>query len=176
MNEYGLFSKDVALKLNINSSTLRQWCLSMEKEGYEFERNDKDQRIFYNRDITVLLDIKNEIEKTRNRDNAIKSIVSREKATNNTEKTLSVNEENRDIITVSKEDLAELIQSSVEKAIEKEREAMFKAFEKKLNDTIEHRDRYLVHQLNESMEQKRLEIAATQEEKPKGFLSRLFGK
>jgi hypothetical protein len=41
MNEYGFFSKDVALKLDINASTLRQWCLAMEKEekeGYEFQR------------------------------------------------------------------------------------------------------------------------------------------
>lgn len=177
MNEYGFFSKDVALKLDINPSTLRQWCLAMEKEGYEFQRNEKEQRIFYNRDINLLFELKNLIEKTRNRDDAIKSVVSRQKSVNNAEKMLGVNENERDNITISKEDLQGLIQESVEKAIEKEREAMFKAFEMKMNDTIEQRDRYLVHKLNESMEQKRLEIAAAQEEKKKkGFWARLFGK
>lgn len=177
MSEYGFFSKDVALKLDINASTLRQWCLAMEKEGYEFHRNDKEQRIFYERDINLLFELKNLIEKTRNRDDAIKTIVSRHKSVENAEKMLSVNENERDNITVSKSDLEELIQKSVEKAIEKEREVMFQALEMKLSDTIEQRDRYLIHQLNESMEQKRLEIAAAQEdERKKGFFARLFGK
>ncbi|WP_343310584.1 hypothetical protein AAHT65_17350 [Bacillus atrophaeus] len=53
----------------------------------------------------------------------------------------------------------------IEQAIEKEREAMFKAFEAKLNDVVEKSDRILTQQLNRSMEERRLEIAAAQEEK-----------
>lgn len=179
MNEYGFFSKDVALKLDINASTLRQWCLAMEKEGYEFQRNDKDQRIYYDRDINLLFELKNLIEKTRNRDDAIKQVVSRQKSVDNAEKLLSVNENERDNITISKSDLEELIQRSVEKAIEKEREAMFKVFEMKLNNTIEQRDHKLMESLRESQEVKQqlLQIAAAQEEeKKKGFFARLFGK
>src|SRR3954454_12076743 len=156
MNEYGFFSKDVALKLDINASTLRQWCLAMEKEGYEFHRNDKEQRIYYERDINLLFVLKNLIEKTRNRDDAIKTVVSRRKTVDNTEKMLSVNENEHDNITVSKSDLEELIQASVEKAIEKEREAMFKAFEMKLNNTIEQRDRKLMESLRESQEERKV--------------------
>ena len=179
MNEYGFFSKDVALKLDINPSTLRQWCLAMEKEGYEFHRNDKDQRIYYERDINLLFELKNLIDKTRNRDDAIKQVVSRQKSVDNAEKMLSVIEKEHDNITVSKSDLEELIQKSVEKAIEKEREAMFKVFEMKLNDTIEQRDRKLMESLRESQEERKvlLQIAAAQEEeKKKGFFARLFGK
>jgi hypothetical protein len=179
MNEYGFFSKDVALKLDINASTLRQWCLAMEKEGYEFHRNDKEQRIYYERDINLLFELKNLIEKTRNRDDAIKTVVSRRKTIDNTEKMLSVNENEHDNITVSKSDLEELIQASVEKAIEKEREAMFKAFEMKLNNTIEQRDRKLMESLRESQEERKvlLQLATAQEEeKKKGFFARLFSK
>ena len=179
MNEYGFFSKDVALKLDINASTLRQWCLAMEKEGYEFHRNDKEQRIYYERDINLLFELKNLIEKTRNRDDAIKTVVSRQKMVDNTEKMLSVNENKHDNITVSKSDLEELIQASVEKAIEKEREAMFKAFEMKLNNTIEQRDRKLMESLRESQEERKvlLQLATAQEEeKKKGFFARLFSK
>jgi hypothetical protein len=179
MNEYGFFSKDVALKLDINASTLRQWCLAMEKEGYEFHRNDKEQRIYYERDINLLFELKNLIEKTRNRDDAIKTVVSRQKTIDNTEKMLSVNENEHDNITVSKSDLEELIQASVEKAIEKEREAMFKAFEMKLNNTIEQRDRKLMESLRESQEERKvlLQLATAQEEeKKKGFFARLFSK
>ena len=179
MNEYGFFSKDVVLKLDINASTLRQWCLAMEKEGYEFYRNDKEQRIYYERDINLLFELKNLIEKTRNRDDAIKTVVSRQKTVDNTEKMLSVNENKHDNITVSKSDLEELIQASVEKAIEKEREAMFKAFEMKLNNTIEQRDRKLMESLRESQEERKvlLQLATAQEEeKKKGFFARLFSK
>ena len=179
MNEYGFFSKDVALKLDINASTLRQWCLAMEKEGYEFQRNDKDQRIYYERDINLLFELKNLIEKTRNRDDAIKTVVSRKNAIDNAEKMLGVNEKERDNITVSKSDLEELIQKSVEKAIEKEREAMFKAFEMKMNDSVERRDRMLMESLRRTQEDRKalLQIAAAQEEeKKKGFFARLFGK
>ncbi len=180
MNELGFFSKDVALKLDINASTLRQWCLAMEKEGYKFERNDKDQRIFYERDINLLFELKNLIDKTRDRDNAIKTVVSRKNAIDNAEKMLGVHDNNSDNITVSKSELEELIQSSVEKAIEKEREAMFKAFEVKMNDSMERRDRVLMESLRQAQEERKvlLQLAAAQEEekKKKGFLARLFGK
>jgi DNA-binding transcriptional MerR regulator len=181
MDKIGYFSKEVALQLDINASTLRQWCLAIEREGYTLERNNKDQRIFYERDINMLFKIKSQIEKTRNRDNAIKATVSRFLLENNTENTLSVNEEERDKIALSKEELQSLIEQSVERAIEKEREAMFKAFEHKMNDVIESRDRQIVHQLKDSMEKQRLEIAAAQqereeEEEKKGFWSKLFGK
>lgn len=175
MDKIGHFSKEVALQLDINASTLRQWCLAIENEGYSFERNNKDQRIFYERDINMLFQIKNQIEKTRNRDNAIKSTVARFLMENNAENTLSVNENEHDKIAFTKEELQTLIEQSVEKAIEKEREAMFKAFESKINNVIESRDRQIVQHMNQSLEQQRLEIAAAEEDK-KGFWSKLFGK
>ncbi|MDL5141692.1 hypothetical protein [Bacillus atrophaeus] len=66
----------------------------------------------------------------------------------------------------------------IEQAIEKEREAMFKAFEAKLNVVVEKSDRILTQQLNRSMEERRLEIAATQEEKEakKSWWSKIFSK
>ena len=40
-NEFGTFSKEVAIHLDINPSTLRRWASELEKQGYKFERNDK---------------------------------------------------------------------------------------------------------------------------------------
>ncbi|ARW07048.1 hypothetical protein [Bacillus atrophaeus] len=77
------------------------------------------------------------------------------------EQTLDVHQQKGVQIAISKEEL----QSMIEQAIEKEREAMFKAFEAKLNDVVEKSDRILTQQLNRSMEERRLEIAAAQEEK-----------
>lgn len=176
INEYGYFSKEVALKVDINASTLRQWCLLIEKEGYEFTRNDKEQRIFYERDINLLFEIKKQIEKTRNREDAIKTVVSRYLGMDNAEKLISVREDEHVNITISADELKKMIEESVATAVEKEREAMFKAFENKMNDVIERRDMQLVKQLNDSMEQKKLETAAAiEEEKKKGFWKRVFG-
>lgn len=41
---------------------------------------------------------------------------------------------------------------------------MFQAFEHKMNDAVERRDRLITQQLEQSLEERRLEIAATQDE------------
>lgn len=46
---FGYFSKDVALELKITTSSLRRWSFELEKLGYNFERNEKEQRIYYER-------------------------------------------------------------------------------------------------------------------------------
>lgn len=185
MNEFGFFSKEVALKLDINASTLRQWCLAMEKEGYEFQRNDKEQRIFYDRDINLLFELQNLIEKTRNREDAIKQIVSRSKSVDNAKKLLSVNENERDNITISKVDLEELIQKAVDKTTEQQNKLVLQLMEridqqqKYIDERLEQRDQNLLEALRESQETKQqlLQIAAAhEEEQKKGFFARLFGK
>lgn len=183
-NEYGTLSKEVAIHLNINPNTLRRWSLELEKHDYIFERNNKDQRIYYERDIQALSELKIILDNGQSMENATKLIATKNKERKNAEKTLSVivnNEENDEKIALSKRELKSMIESAVEqtvmKAIELEREAMFKAFELKMSDTIERRDRALMQSINQTMEEKRLEIAATQEEeKKKGFFARLFGK
>ncbi|GIN87588.1 hypothetical protein J6TS2_39740 [Heyndrickxia sporothermodurans] len=55
---FGYFSKDVALELEITTSTLRRWSIELEKLGYVFDRNDKEQRIYYERDFKALRELK----------------------------------------------------------------------------------------------------------------------
>jgi DNA-binding transcriptional MerR regulator len=47
-------TKEVSTTLEIRDSTLRKWCLSLEKNGYKILRNDKNQRLFVERDLVVL--------------------------------------------------------------------------------------------------------------------------
>lgn len=52
---------------------------------------------------------------------------------------------------------------------------MFKAFEYKMNDVVEKRDRLLTMQLQQSLEEKKLEIAAAKEEEiAKSWLEKTF--
>ena len=182
-NEFGTLSKEVAIYLDINPNTLRRWSLELEKHGYIFERNNKDQRIYYERDIQMLSELKIILNKGQSMENATKAVATKHRERNNAEKTLSVivndgidNEQ----ITLSKRDLESMIESTVEKvvvkAIEQEREAMFKAFELKMNDSIEKRDRILMQSINRSLEEKRLEIAATKEEEKKSWWQKIFVK
>lgn len=45
---------DVAKQLNIKESTLRKYSLLLEKYGYEFHKNERGQRGYYDSDIIVL--------------------------------------------------------------------------------------------------------------------------
>jgi len=47
-------NSEVAKELDIATSSLRKWCLSLEEHNYNFERTDRDKRLFYNDDLTVL--------------------------------------------------------------------------------------------------------------------------
>lgn len=174
MNEYGSFSKEVSELLNINTNTLRRWSIELEKQGYAFERNKKEQRIYYKRDIMALRQLEKMISEKVPMVNACKKIAGHYNNNKQLEQTLGIQEEKSVQIAVSKEEL----KSMIEQAIEKERDVMFIAFEQKMNDTIEKRDRYLMHSLNQTLEQKRLEIAGAKEEespqKKKGFWSRFF--
>jgi transposase-like protein len=64
MTTYGFFSKEVAIQLEINPNTLRRWSIELEKYGYEFTRNEKDQRIYYDRDLVALTDFKKMLHRT----------------------------------------------------------------------------------------------------------------
>lgn len=178
VNTIGYFAKEVALKVDINTSTLRQWCLAMEKLDYTFERNDKEQRIFYESDINMFFEVKREINKTRNRDNAIKTVVSRYLYEKNSEKTSSVRGYEHDNVVISVQELERIIERSVNRAIENEREIMLEGFERRINNAIEQSDLKLVNQVRKKQndeEQKYLEIAATSEVK-QSFFSKWFRK
>ena len=188
--EFGYFSKTVAEKISIGKDTLRTWSLKLEAEGVEFERNQRKQRIYYEKDIRVFKNMKelmelqhplNEVAKII-AEKIEKGLYDKAEIENHEEKTLSVLHEENALITQEKqlekfkneivsemllkmqEQQEEIIQKAVKNAVEEEREMMFNAFESKMNDVVEKRDRVLMNSLNQSMEQKRLEIAAAREE------------
>jgi len=177
-NQFGYFAKDVASELEITTSTLRRWAIELEKEGYSFERNEKEQRIYYERDFKAFRELKKLLSNSVPFVDAIKAVVSMDLENKNALKTPSVY---TDEMRLSTRELTDIVQKAVKEAIKEEREMMFQAFENKMNDVVEKRDRILTQQLKRSLEERRLEIAAAQEEqekkdKNKGFFARLFGK
>lgn len=170
VNQFGYFAKDVAVELEVTTSTLRRWSIELEKSGYVFERNDKEQRIYYERDFKAFRELKKLLTHSVAFTDAIKAVVSMDLEDKNASLTPSVYKQE---LRLSKDELEELIHRTVKKAVEEEREAMLKAFEYKMNDVVEKRDRFITQQLNKSLEERRLEIAAAQEEK-KSWWKKIF--
>lgn len=171
MTEYGMFAKELSLNLNINTNTLRRWAIELEEHGYEFSRNDKNQRVYYERDILALSDFQKIIEKTQSLKNTAIAVVAKVNDKKNAEMMLGVIENSNDKIVFSKDELEELIDRVADEAAERTAEHLSRKF----MDVIEQRDKQIVHNLTDTMEQKRLEIAATGEEKV-GFFSHFFKK
>ncbi|WP_255301394.1 DNA-binding protein [Bacillus pseudomycoides] len=173
MNEFGVFAKEVAIHLEINVNTLRRWSLELEKAGYSFTRNEKEQRIYYKRDLVVLTDFQRLLGKTQSLENTAKAVVSKVKEENNAEKMLSVFVEKGDNIVFTKEELEVLIQKTADESAKRTANILFEKF----NDSIERRDRELMFQIKQQQEikqQQLLELAISKEKT--SFFSRLFKK
>jgi len=56
--EFGYFSKTVADRLGVSPDTLRSWAIKLEAEKVQFERNEKNQRIYYQKDIRAFENMK----------------------------------------------------------------------------------------------------------------------
>lgn len=165
LNQFGYFAKDVSLQLDMNPSTLRRWCIELEKAGYTFTRNEHNQRIFYERDFNAFRKLKDLLNKNLSMDNAVHAVIAMSQTSSQTP---SVQIKSDDEIRLSKRDLQELLHEEVRKAIQEEREAMFQAFECKMNDHIEKRDQQLLAGIRE-MQEKKLLTATTQEKKKKWY-------
>lgn len=156
------WAKDIAELLDISTSNLRRWSIDLENEGYCFYRDEHNRRAYLEKDIMPLKKLKEFLANNMSKNDAIKAVVSMFPRDNNDVFTVPVIE---DELRLSKRELKEIVQEAVKEAVEEEREAMFRAFEHKMNDTLEKRDRLLTQHLQATLEERRLEIAASQEKK-----------
>lgn len=101
--EYGYFAQEVAKQLDINTNTLRRWSIELEKMEYIFERNERNQRIYYENDIDILKQMKEYLNQNwKLEEAATRSMESMENTEENAQKTDSVHEENEVQVTLRK--------------------------------------------------------------------------
>ncbi len=93
--EKAYWNKDVSRILEIGESTVRKWCLELEKNGYNFIRGHKDSRAFLQHDLNALAYFK-DLTKVGNYslEQAAKLVVERYKDRGGTDITASVPGEN----------------------------------------------------------------------------------
>lgn len=159
-------SSDVAITLKIQESTLRKYCLILEKNGYEFLKNENGHRAFFDVDSIVLkkfIELKNGSDMTL--EQAAKSVVAWKKGTDIAK---SDTEESRYVARYN--DLIEEFKSFQENQ-ENFNKELLKQLQKQqeyISDKLEERDQKLMLILKETLETKRqLSIASAEEQKKK---------
>lgn len=177
-------SKEVCEIFDISSSTLRKWCLSLEKYGYTFTRTTQNRRLYIDNDIDALKSLKELIQdKNMSLENATIIVVSRFKQDDDSSRssaiTPSVREDNNN-------ELLNMLTQHIERQEEhiKKQESFNQELLKRLDeqskyidDRINQRDQSLMETLNRMTEQRKEEIRLLEESKEnKGWLAKLFKK
>lgn len=158
-------SKDVAMMLKIQESTLRKYCIMLEEHGYKFHKNEHGHRGFLDNDVITLrklIEIKSHPDMTlKQACNAIMTWVKEKDMSEVDTNVITENEQHDERYS----ELKEMIQQQNE---------LLKKMAKKLDDQqryidekLEKRDQQLMGAIREMQEEERvlLETASASQEK-----------
>ncbi|WP_409276399.1 hypothetical protein V1499_22995 (plasmid) [Neobacillus sp. SCS-31] len=173
--------KEVSLTLAVGDSTLRKWCIALEKNEYQFMRNEQNNRVFVEGDLVVLKHFQNLVKQHNMQlDNAASLVVDRFGKGSFSVGTGIVpaeNEEERRDLDRSNPIVKELLNHI--KAQEEYNQELLKRLEQQqryIEERLEKRDQMLMEVLNESRETKMLLIEANERKKARKGIMRWFGK
>lgn len=158
MDEKSYWTKDIAEMLEIGTSTIRKWCLILEKDGYIFLRDEQERRAFVEKDV-ISLRLFKELTKDKGMtlENASSVVISKNNRTKEQTVTRGVvpgYEDKIDILTKQIEHLAHRV-------------AEQNVFNHNMEQFLKTRDHKLVEVLREVMETKRLLATAEENKKRK---------
>jgi len=179
--EHAYFGKEVAEVLQIGNSTLRKWCLALEKQGYQFTRGGyNNSRAFLERDILTLRRMKELIQnKSITLETASEIVLSRVQGSERTEVVPKENEVQERTFSAAlfleqNEMIAEMLER--QERLEQQNELLFQKLREQqefIADKLEEKEKKLMEVIRESKEYQRM-IASSLEQKKKGFWKRLF--
>lgn len=172
--EKAYWNHEIAKVLGIGESTLRKWCLELEKNGYEFVKGAKDSRAFLEHDLQALTYFK---QLTKNekiaQEKAAQSVVEKYSRSRGNEKTLPVPLEKVYSFEHFEKTINQLLEHS--KRQEEFNIALLQKLEQQeyyIKESLEKRDRILLESIRSTQEQ----VAAAQEQSGfKGIFKRLLG-
>jgi transposase-like protein len=184
--------KEISITLGVGDSTLRKWCIALEKNGYNFIRNDQNNRVYVDSDLVVLKHFQNLVKQHNMQlENASTLVIDRfgkgsfESGTGivPSEKT----EEQRDLSRSSEEVIAQLLehikqQDEFNQKLIKRLDQQQKYIDERLNRLDERqneRDNMLLESLRASQETKQLLLeakTAEEQKKPRKGIMRFFGR
>lgn len=184
--------KETRITLDIGDSTLRKWCIALEKNGYTFIKNEQGRRLFVERDLLVLRHFQKLLkEYNMQHEKAAILIIDRFNQEASDSGTGSVpaaidREKERDLIRSSEEAIKRLWKQSEgqQKQLELQQEYIKKqeAFNKELLKRLDDQQKYIderieekTNMLLEESQEKQRQLETVQAQQKKGFLARLFG-
>lgn len=163
---------DISALLKIQESTLRKYCLLLEEHGYEFSKNARGQRYYYDKDVITLRKFMTHKDNGMTLSESAEGVVMWSKGSDQEETSVTLtNTDTYDVIKRYKTDMDEMKQ-----VIEQQTEVIQQLADKMdkqqeyIEGLMEARDQLLL----ESM-QKSLEDSKAKDEEKRGFFKRLFG-
>lgn len=174
-------SKETCNAFDISGSTLRKWCISLEKNGYEFARGEQNRRLFSDKDREALEYFRELIQVNKmSLENASIIIAARFKEARSSTGTPSVREEKKDSTDRADHQVIEKLNEHIEKQEQFNQELIKRLDEqnKYINERLDKRDQSLTETMNQLMEQRKEEIHRLEEQstQKRSWLSRLFKK
>lgn len=156
--EKAYWNHEIAKVLGIGESTLRKWCIELEKNGYEFVKGAKDSRAFLENDLQALTYFK-QLTKTEKmpQETAAKSVVERFSKEIENGRTIPVPFGNSQNSLYLEETVNQLLEHS--KKQEEFNKALIQRLEqqeKYISESLEKRDKLLMENIRASQEQKLL--------------------
>lgn len=156
--EKAYWNHEVSKILSIGESTLRKWCIELEKNGYEFIRGAKESRAFTDHDISALTFFK-ELTKVKNRtqSEAAKLVVSKFQRDIVSERTPPIPQENNHS---GYDNLEKMLKEVIEKQ-EKQEQLNYELVKKLdeqntyIREVLEKRDQLLLESIRNTLEEKK---------------------
>ena len=152
--EKAYWNHEVAERLQMGNSTLRRWCLELEKQGYVFSKGEQESRAFTEQDVLIL----EKIRKLHNEGEKLKYVIKQ-----------VINEQEQVLLTpqstprsVDKDWQIERAQLKQELLAEIKQELL--SSEQRIFHKLEDRDQLLMQYVREMQETKKI-MAATQQKK-----------
>ncbi|WP_246040361.1 DUF3967 domain-containing protein [Ectobacillus funiculus] len=152
--EKAYWNNEVAERLEMGKSTLRRWCLELEKQGYMFTKGEQDSRAFLEQDVLLLEKIKKLQSEGSKLENAIKQVLSEREQLPLTPVDTPRSPE-LDFSTEREKLKQELLQEIKQELL---------GTEQRILERLEKRDQLLIQHVREIQETKRM-VAAVQEKK-----------
>lgn len=185
--EKAYWNHEVAQRLNIGESTLRKYCMELEKNGYTFIKGSMDSRAFTDRDLIALTHFQTLYKKKKlTREEAAKRVVERyaENEGGNDVATPVQNMDNRSmevleqiIMRVMKEnqEKQKMLNGELLEKIEKRLEEQNKLL-KEQKEQMEKRDKMLMDNLRRAQEEKAAAIESQKKKSKWQQLKEIFIK
>jgi len=160
------WSKDIAMQLEISTSTLRKWSLALEREGYTFIRDENERRAYIFSDLDVFKQVQKLIHNGNSVEDASKAVAVRHLSDSKERRTLAVRPENQD---EERSSLAYIELMKEQQELKKNMESFMESISKQhhllhqelanqrdyIEESLKRRDEQLLMALHEMAEQRK---------------------